>query len=457
MTSVPAFSTALALAQAYANGQTTPAEVIEQALEACALSDPSIFITLTPERARREAQASTQRYRDQCPLGPLDGVPLVWKDLFDLEGTVTTAASILRRNAPVAAHDCLVASCLKDCGMVSIGKTNLSEFAFSGLGLNPHFGTPANPCGTGSVRVPGGSSSGTAVAVARGLVPVGIGTDTGGSVRVPAAFNGLVGFKSSTGRIDKTGVFPLSESLDSVGPLAHSVADCIALDAALRGVPVVAIQACSLVGMRFVVPTTVVLDELEPDVSAHFEAALQRLAKAGAHIARRPMPELDEVQRLTLAHGTLAAAESYRLHRHWMESADKARVDARVVSRIARGKTMMALDLLEIQAGRTRLAAAVAQDLNGALVLMPTVAHVAPELAPLEADPALFHRTNLLTLRNTLFGNFLDWCGVALPMGMDRQGIPTSLLVSAPWGHDDALLAAALAVESLRLNPNSVH
>ena len=456
MSALPHYPTAVELAQAYRHGHTTPLAVAEQALAHCSRADPAIFITLTVDRALAEARASTQRYVQQTPLGLLDGVPLVWKDLFDVEGTITTAASALRRDAPVAVKDCNAVSRLRDCGMVCIGKVNLSEFAYSGLGLNSHFGTPANPHDALSARAPGGSSSGTAVAVARGLVPVGIGTDTGGSVRVPAAFNGLVGYKSSTGRIDKSGVFALSNSLDTVGPLAHSVQDCVALDAALRGVTDLTWPLVPLPSLHVVVPTNLVLDNLQPAVERHFETALQRLSDAGVTIERRPMPELDEIQRLTQAHGTLAAAEAYRIHRAWMESPEKARVDPRVVTRLERGKTMTALDLLEIQEARKLLALSVANCLGDALVLMPTVAHVAPLIEALDADVELFHRTNLLTLRNTLVGNFLDWCGIAMPMGLDPTGLPTSLLISAPWGRDDTLLRAALAIESLLPNPNSV-
>jgi aspartyl-tRNA(Asn)/glutamyl-tRNA(Gln) amidotransferase subunit A len=449
MPALPDFCTAAELGRAYAAGRADPCEEVEKTLVACASADPALFITLMPQRAREEAKASAKRYDNGCPLGPLDGVPLVWKDLFDLAGTVTTAASLIYRHAPVAAHDCMVAARLQSCGMVSIGKVNLSEFAYSGLGLNPHFGTPLNPHDRSTPRAPGGSSSGTAVAVASGLVPVGIGTDTGGSIRVPAAFNGLVGYKPSTGRVDKTGVFVLSDSLDTIGPLAHTVEDCVLLDCAMRGLPATCPLPAPLQGLRVVVPSNVVFDDIEPDVAAALYRALHALAQAGVHIERRTLPELDEVQRITQAHGSLTAAEGYRRHRMVMESPQRQKIDPRVVSRLESGHTMSALDLLEIQSARTLLATRVAHSLGGAMVVMPTVGHVAPPIAPLEADETLFHRTNLLTLRNTMLGNFLDWCGLSLPMGCDRQGLPMGLLLSAPWGRDDALLAAGLAVQAL--------
>src|SRR5271170_4012062 len=234
-----ATTSAAALARLYRKGTITPSEAADWFLDRIeTATDRAIFIAMTAERARREAATSTARYRAGAPLGPLDGVPVAWKDLFDLVGTTTTAGSDIYRSAPPARADATVVRNLADAGMVSLGKVNLSEFAYSGLGLNPHFGTPRNPYDANVHRVPGGSSSGSAVAVAAGLAPVAIGTDTGGSVRIPAAFNGLVGFKTAEGSIDRTGIFALSPTLDTVGPLARTVEDCLLLYSALRGAPV---------------------------------------------------------------------------------------------------------------------------------------------------------------------------------------------------------------------------
>jgi len=442
--------TAAELARRYAAGLADPREVTEETLARIAQHpDRAFFLALTPERARAEAEASAARYRTGQPLGPLDGVPIAWKDLIDMAGAVTTAGSALRRGAAPAAQDAEIVARLARAGMVSVGKTNLTEFAYSGIGLNPHFGTPRNPHDPIVARAPGGSSSGSAVAVAAGLVPVAMGSDTGGSVRVPAAFNGIVGFKTSEGRIPKHGVFPLSETLDTIGPLALSVEDCVLVDAAMRGIAAPAATPAALAGLRLVAPTNAVLEGAEPELASRFEAALAALEEVGAAVERRPVPILDEVSAVLARHGSLVAAEALQVHQSWFGGPDAARVDPRVVARIALGARMSALDLLEIQAARRRLKTAIAEEIGEAFLAMPTVVHVAPEIAPLEADPDLFHQVNLRTLRNTMLGNFLDLPGLSLPAGRDGSGLPFGFLLSAPAGADDRLLAAGLAVEPL--------
>ena len=211
---------------AYREARLDPVAVAQHCLALAGAAEAGLFTCLLEARALAEAHASRARWHAGQPLGPLDGVPVVWKDLFDVAGTPTTAASALRRNAPPAGQDAATVSALAAAGAVSIGKTGLTEFAYSGLGLNPHFGTPRNRRSTDAHRSPGGSSSGSAVAVDAGMALIGMGTDTGGSVRIPAAFNGLVGFKPSIGRLDSTGVFPLSATLDVIGPMAKTVQDC---------------------------------------------------------------------------------------------------------------------------------------------------------------------------------------------------------------------------------------
>lgn len=440
---------AAAIGRLYLAGETDPIAVADHFLgriRAC--PDKAIFLTLTEDRAKREAAASADRYRAGRPLGPLDGVPVAWKDLVNLAGTVTTAGAEVLRHAPPAAVDAPIAQNLARAGMVSLGKVNLSEFAFSGLGLNPHYGTPVNPFDPATPRIPGGSSSGSAVAVARGLAPCAIGTDTGGSVRIPAAFNGLVGLKTSEGRIDKTGVYPLSQTLDTVGPLARTVEDCILLDAALRGAVATDIRRGDLASLRIVVPENVVFDQAEDGVVANFDRALATLAAGGARIERRRFPILDEVLATGAAHGALVTAESYAWHHDLIEGPDAGRVDPRITSRITNGKRMSAYDLLQVQAMRARLKPAMVAALDGAFLAMPTVAHAAPEIAALEADVDLYHQVNLRTLRNTSLGNILALCGLALPSGLDGRGLPTGFLLSAPGGDDARLLSAGLAIEA---------
>lgn len=413
-------------------------------------SDKTVFLRVLRDGALAAAEASARRYREGRSLGPLDGVPVSWKDLFDIRGVTTTAGSAVLRDAPPATADAAVVANLAAAGMVPLGKVNMSEFAYSGLGLNPHYGTPRNPYGRdGRHRAPGGSSSGSGVSVAAGLAPCSIGSDTGGSVRVPSSFNGVVGYKSSEGRIDKTGVFPLSLTLDTVGPLARSVEDCVLLDMALRGALASGVRRTELAGLRIVVATNVVLDGLDDAVGANFEASLSRLAAAGARIERCVLPFIDEVQQATREHGSITAAEAYDLHHARVDGPDAARIDRRVVSRILGGKRMGAVDLLRLQQMRARVKRATAAALDGALLAMPTTAITAPLVEPLEADDELFHATNLRALRNTMIGNILGVCALALPSGVDADGMPTSIMFNAPGGADEMLLSYGLAIEQV--------
>ncbi len=439
---------AAAIGRALHAGEVCPVALAEAALakvEGGAV--PHAFIAMTRGRALAQAAAAKARIAAGRPASALDGVPVAIKDLIDLEGTVTTAASDLLRDAPPAGADAPLAAALDRAGMVFIGKTNLTEFAFSGLGLNPHYGTPHNPHDTTTPRVPGGSSSGSAVAVAAGIVPCAIGSDTGGSVRVPSAFNGLTGYKSSEGRIDKGGVAPLSVTLDTIGPLARSVEDCVLLDMAMRGAVVSSVQRRDAGELRVFVPETVVLDDLDNAVGANFERSVEALTRAGATVERGPCTIFAEIGALTAQHGGLSSAEAYTTYREYLEGPEAARMDQRVVARMMVGKEMSARDVLIVQQARARLKAELAALLNGRLMLMPTTPNTAPEIAPLEADVELFHRINLRGLRNTLMGNFLDMPGVAMPNGSDANGMPTSILLSGNAGTDEEVLGFAYAVE----------
>ena len=462
-------STALERGRRLAAGELDPVALVRDAL-ARARAAGCAFIALTEDRALREAAASAARLRAGSPLGPLDGVPVAWKDLIDVAGVTTTAASALRRDAPRARADAPVVARLAAAGMVCVGKTNLTELAYSGLGLNPHFGTPHNPCASGPARVPGGSSSGSAVAVAAGVVPCAIGTDTSGSIRVPAAFCGIVGFKPTAARVDRAGIVPLAPSLDSVGPLTTSVADAIVLDALLRGAAVpgdarvaaahaaadaVALDAGALARRagagappRLVVPDDELVDDVEPAVADRFAAALAALARAGAPIERRPLAALAATRALFDAHGSLVAHEAWRVHCELLEGPDAERLDPRVLRRLRDGRALPPEGRDGLLRERPRLQAALADDLGDALVALPAVRHPAPLLEPLERDDELFAQVNLSTLRATMLASYLDMPGVALPMGADAAGLPIGLLLSGPPGSDDRVLGAALAAEA---------
>lgn len=440
--------TATGMALAYRSGEATPVEVTECLLERIGKSKAdNIFITVTAERARREAEAAARRYRDGYPLSPLDGVPIGWKDLFHVAGTRTTAASKLLADSPVRQHDMPCVANVAAAGMVCMGKLNLTEFAYSGLGLNPHFGTPLNPNDRATPRSPGGSSSGSGTAVAARLLPVAIGTDTGGSVRIPAAFNGTVGYKTSTGRIAKHDLIPLARTYDTIGPLARSVEDCILADMLMRGEIASPVRRADLKSLSLVAPTNVVTDGAEPAALENYERSLEALARAGASIRRERIEALDRVVDMTARYGTLIAAEAYTEYRHIADGEDAARLDRRVLSRMMGGKRMSAADVVSIQRGRHELIPAVTKELAGALLAMPTTLITAPKVAPLDADDELFHAVNMKALRNTAIGNVLDLCAVALPNGRDAKGLPTSFLISAVHGDDTRLLGHALEAE----------
>lgn len=409
--------------------------------------DANTFITVSAERALAEARAAEKRYRSGNPLSVLDGVPLAWKDIFHVAGTPTTAGSILLADAPPQAADMACVANVAAVGMVTLGKLNMTEFAYSGLGLNPHFGTPLNPNDPATPRSPGGSSSGSGVAVAARLAPCAIGSDTGGSVRIPSAFNGVVGYKTSTGRIDKAGLIPLARTYDTIGPLTRSVEDCILMDMFLRGEAVSPVRRTGLGSLTLVAPTNVVTDGAEEAVVASYERSLAALEKHGVTIRRERIDAIDRVMDMTDRFGTLIAAEAYTEYRDIADGEDGKRIDRRVVFRMMGGKRMSAADVLSIQRGRQELIPLLLAQLDGALLVMPTTPITAPEVAPLDADDDLFHAVNLKTLRNTAIGNVLDLCGVALPNGRDGRGLPTSILFSAPHGEDTRLLGYALELE----------
>ena len=430
-------------------GTLNPMALAEETLDAIrSYRDQSIFVSLTPERALAEAEASSRRIRAGRSLGILDGIPIAWKDLFDLEGRVTTSGSKVLAREAAATTDAAVVANLKTAGMVAVGCTNMSEFAFSGLGINPHYGTPENPNSTDVPRIPGGSSSGAGVAVAAGLVPVAIGTDTGGSIRIPAALNGVVGYKATRGRYSMRGVYPLSKSLDSLGPLVHTVQDAVWTDAAMRGLTASAVTRATLSGASLVVPETVFFDDAEDGVVAAVEAAIGRLSDAGARIRRQSFPVFAELFEMMARCGPLVTAEAYALHLERISGPDAVQMDHRVLARMKLGEKTSMADYVEILDTRERLIAAMAASIApGEILVSPTLPHVAMPISRLVADDDLFVRTNAKTLRNTLIGNFLDWCGVSIPCGTGDAGMPVGLLLSGLPNSDEHLLAISLAAE----------
>ncbi len=405
--------------------------------------------------ARFDAAAlSTARQADRlqaqgAALPPLAGLPVSVKDLYDIAGRTTMAGSLLRAGRAPATADALAVQRLRAAGAAITGLTNMSEFAFSGVGLNPHHGTPRNPAvqatDPAAARIPGGSSSGCAVSVALGLAVGGLGSDTGGSIRVPAALCGIVGFKNTQSRTPLQGAFPLSPTLDTVCAMARTVADCLVLDGVLAGAPLV-VPARGLQGARLLLPQTLLLDALEPAVAAAFGRALTRLSAAGAQLIERPLPELLEIAAIN-APGGLSAIEAWATHGADMQ-AQRARFDPRVAQRIALGEGVSAQQHQAILQRRREWIARMHAALVGFdAFVCPTVPIVAPLLAELQASDAAFFRANGLLLRNTFVVNFLDGCAFTLPCH-EAGALPVGLMLAAPGGHDAALAALALAAEA---------
>ncbi|MNF51187.1 Glutamyl-tRNA(Gln) amidotransferase subunit A [compost metagenome] len=277
---------------------------------------------------------------------------------------------------------------------------------------------------------------------------VAIGTDTAGSIRIPAAFNGLVGFRASTGRYSMEGVHPLAATLDSLGPFARTVADCAAFDAAMRGLDQPQPGTAEPGRLRFVVEQEVLADpQLQPAVRENLQAVVAHLRQAGAQVEQRSLPAIGRARDLIARLGWLGAMEAWRLLGAIVEGAEGARLDRRVRARLLAAKDIDPTTETRIRSLRLELMVSIQRELDGAILVMPTVKHVAPPLAALEADDALFASVNLETLSLTMVGSLLDMPGVAMPSGMDSEGLPTSVLFSMPRGQDEALLGACLAVE----------
>jgi aspartyl-tRNA(Asn)/glutamyl-tRNA(Gln) amidotransferase subunit A len=401
------------------------------------------FLTLYADTARADADAADRRVRDGSSLGPLDGVIVSIKDLFDVAGEPTRAGSRVLEDAAPAADDAAAVRRLRDAGAVIIGKTNMSEFAFTGVGANPHYGTPGNPADR--ARVPGGSSSGAGVAVADGICDISIGTDTGGSTRIPAALCGVVGFKPSKYRVPPDGAFPLSHTLDSVGPIARSVEDCAKADAVLAAEEPWPLQAYPLDGLKLGIASGLPLSDLDETVSSKFMAALSAVGDANAQLSEVETPLFDDMHQVNST-ATIATVEAYELHRERLATRGDE-MDPFIRARIEMGKAVSPSDYQEMLEARATLAAAMDSLLAGfdALVL-PTTPIVAPTMAEISSVDA-FRQANRLLLRNTEIANFLDLCAISLPM--PGEGLPAGFMLFGRRGADRKLFRIAAAVEKL--------
>ncbi|TCZ59758.1 amidase [Roseicella aquatilis] len=437
-------------AAALATGRISAASLVDAALDR--IADPAgegarAFTAVHAEAARAQARAmDALRHAGRAP-SPWAGIPVTVKDLFDEHGHPTPAGSAVLRDAAPAAADAPAVARLRRLGFVVLGRTNMTEFAFSGLGINPHHGTPRSPWDRATGRIPGGSSSGAAVAAADHMGFGGLGTDTGGSCRVPAALCGVVGFKPTARRVPIAGVLPLAPSLDSVGPLARSVACCALLDAVISGEEEPQpLPPRGVAGLRLGLPRgTFLTEDMDDTVANAFQRALARLSAAGARIELFDIPELAELPAVN-ATGGFAASEAWAWHRH-LTAERGAGYDPRILARIRRGERMSAADYIDLVGHRARLVAAVARRTAAFdAVVAPTCPIVPPAIAALEPEEA-YNRVNLLLLRNTAVGNFLDRCSISLPIGVPGEA-PVGLMLTGEAMADRALLATAQAVEA---------
>ncbi|MHC2595609.1 aspartyl-tRNA(Asn)/glutamyl-tRNA(Gln) amidotransferase subunit A [Kluyvera sp. 1366] len=428
-------------------GQISPETLTQDALSAIAAESGEgkrVYTKVYTAAAQQQAAQAGARWQQQQPRSAIDGLPISIKDLFDVAGEVTTAGSRLLSSASPATANASMVDRLQQAGAVIVGKTNMSEFAFTGLGVNPHYGTPANPWQRAQQRIPGGSSSGAAVAVSDGMCLAAVGTDTGGSVRIPAALCGLTGFKPSASRIDQRGTLPLAASLDSIGVIAHDVRSCWLLDSVIADRPLT-IDERNLSEAHFVIPQTRVLADLDEHVSAAWLHALDVLRAQGVKITELPLQELAELDSIN-ARGGITAWEAWQWHQHYAQSQPEA-YDPQVLTRINRGSLLNEEDAAELYQLRAdwkqRVEQAVAP-FDG--ILMPTVPLIAPTLTELD-DPARYMQVNLLMLRNTSVINMLDGCSISLPCHQPGAA-PVGLMLSSTHGNDAALLSWAAAIET---------
>lgn len=433
-----------ALAAALARGQTTSRQLVEECLARIAASDGEgarAFLSVNAAALRAADAMDALRAAGAAP-SPFAGIPISVKDLFDIAGETTRAGSRALANAAPAARDAAVVARLKAAGFIVIGRTNMTEFAFSGVGINPHYGTPRNPWDRAVGRIPGGSSSGAGVSVADGMAYVGIGTDTGGSCRIPAALCGVVGFKPTARLVPTTGAIPLSTTLDSIGPLARSARCCATVHGFLSG-DLRALDVPPVRGLRLAAVRTVFLNDMEEAVARAYGRALRRLADAGALVDEIDVPEFDEVATMN-AKGGFAAAEAYAWHRPLIERAGDS-YDPRVLARVQRGAQQSAADYCDLVAARASFIARAERRLAPYdAFLGPTTPIVAPPIAAFETDEA-FARLNLLLLRNPTLINVMDGAALSTPM-QEPGAAPCGLMVCGPALSDWRVLGIGAAI-----------
>ncbi len=440
-------STLASLAADLDAGHTTARALVDHCLANIAAANSEgarAFLHVDAEAAIEAAEAMDRLRAVRAAPSPYAGIPVSIKDLFDIRGQVTRAGSRALDDSPPAEADASAVARLRRAGFVVIGRTNMTEFAYSGMGINPHYGTPKGAWQRGVGHVPGGSSSGAAVSVVDGMAHGALGTDTGGSCRIPAAYNGIVGFKPTQRRVPLDGAVPLSSTLDSIGPLARTTACCAALDAVLADEAFVPLRSRPIKGMRLAVPTTVALDDLDDDVARTFERALETLSRQGALIERIEVPEFLDVAVMNTK-GGFAAAESFAWHRYLIVGSGDV-YDPRVSLRIMRGESISAADYIDLLVTRkSMIERATVRLAPYDALIMPTTANTPPRIADL-ADDKAFTRANLLSLRNCTLINMIDGCAISLPCHREGE-VPIGLMLAASAGADRRIFELAAGME----------
>ncbi|MEK6245725.1 MAG: amidase [Pseudomonadota bacterium] len=443
-----------ALSGDLAAGRTTSRALVETAL--ARIAEPAgegarAFIKVYAESARADADQADRLRKAGIVRSTVDGLPVSVKDLFDVGGDVTRAGSKVLANAPAARADAPAVARLRAAGAVIVGRSNMVEFAFGAVGTNPHYGTPKNPWDRKTGRVPGGSSSGAAVSVADGMCVMGLGSDTRGSIRQPAALCGIAGFKPTARRVSRQGAFPLSYTLDSIGPLANTVECCAAYDAVLAGESDAALKELPARGLRLLLPRSSALEDLDPAVAKAFESSLAALSRAGAVIEERKVPAFDR-QAEYFRNGGFAASEAYAIHRRW--TARLGEYDPRVAKRVTLGKDIAAWEHVELGLMREAYMKEIGELMAPFdAFLMPTAPCIAPTIAEASASDEAYFRWNSRILRNTGLANFLDGCAATLPCHAPGEA-PVGLMVCGVAMSDRHVLAAACAVEGVLARGN---
>lgn len=432
------------------NGSLTSRQLVEDAL--AAINNPNgegkpSFIKVHAEKALQSADAIDAQRKQGLAVPSLAGIPISVKDLFDEAGETTLGGSIVLVGQPAAAQDSTVVRRLREAGAIIIGRTNTVEFAYTGLGINPHYGTPKNVFDRATGRIPGGSTSGGAISVADGMAVAAIGTDTGGSLRIPSALNGLVGFKPTQRRVSLDGVMPLSTSFDSAGPIGRTVEDCALLDSIIADQKVEASASLTVKELRLAVPQTYFLNELSAEVAKAFNAALSKLSAAGAKIVELPMAEFAMAPTIN-PKGMITASEAYAWHRKFIkDGADK--YDPRILARIRTGETILAADYVDLQTLRRqfiRKINAAAQGFDA--MLMPTTPDIAPPISEVIKDDETYYKINGRMLRNPSVVNVFDGCALSIPCHESGEA-PVGLMVAGTQNQDQHILAVGRAVEAV--------